>query len=122
MNTTRTIIHRKYPLLSAEHPAEALALRAGAATLLAFVCLYLYFVSASVLNVIASSEAEHRAAALEGAMGVLQQEYFALARGISAEAAADAGLAPVVETSYAHRPGDVGIASPSEISNNNNAL
>ena len=108
MNTH--VINKTYPILSAEHPAENLILRGVSGLLIALVCLYLYFVSASVLNVIASSQAERGAAALEGAVGSLQREYFALSEDISPETAAALGLSPVVEISYMHRPGSVGLA------------
>lgn len=110
MNTTTTIIHTKYSILSAEHPAEAILLRIGLGVLLACTCLYLYFVSASVLNVIAREEAQRRSVALEDSVGVLQQEYFALAAGVSVEDAARLGLSTVESVSYVHRQSTVVLA------------
>lgn len=110
MNTTQTIIHTKYEILSAEHPAEAIALRTLALALAACLALYLYFVSTSVFNVIAREEAQRDAAMLEGSVGTLQREYFALAEYISEDEAMRLGLSPLSGTSYVRRPANVGLA------------
>lgn len=99
--------------LNAEHPLENKAFRALLATLLILVFAYIYFVGASVLNVIARKEALARATQLTTAIGGFEKEYFAVSQGITPDAGADLGLAPVSNTAYVYRPGAVGQAKES---------
>ena len=63
--------------LTVEHPYERLILRSLITVLVACACLYLYFVSASVLNIMARREAITQIASLEGQIGTLGEQYFA---------------------------------------------
>ncbi|MDO8514835.1 MAG: hypothetical protein Q7S50_04820 [bacterium] len=94
--------------LSIEHPAELLALRVLAIALIALVCGYLYFVSASVLNVMSRKEALTRTALIQGSIGGLEQEYFKLSQSVKPNSGAALGLSPVSQTQYVYRPGNVG--------------
>lgn len=97
--------------LSLEHPVERVALRVLAIGLLAAVCGYLYFVSASILNVIARKEALTRISVIQGSIGGLEQHYFKLSSGISPESGPELGLAPISKQHYVYRPGNVGAAT-----------
>lgn len=97
--------------LSLEHPGERIVLRVLSILLLASIAGYLYFVSASILNVIARKEALSHVAVIQGSIGGLEQNYFELSGGISAESGESLGLSPVTQQSYVYRPGNVGAAT-----------
>ena len=79
-------------------------------TLFTLVCGYLYFVGASVLNIIARKEAILQVTERATAVGNLERNYFALSEGVTLESGSRVGLAPVSETHYVYRPGAMGIA------------
>lgn len=116
MNTA-TLIHKKVAALSVEHSAEAAALRAFGALLALLIVAYVYFVSMSILNVMARREALAQASTLQSQTAELEQRYFSLSEAMTPEAAGSLGLAPVEETAYVYRPGAVGLADAS-----NNAI
>lgn len=93
--------------LSLEHPRERLLLRVLGGLLVALICAYLYFVTVSVLNVITRKEALAQTTALQGKMGALEQRYLALSEIADPREAKALGLAPVQETEYVYRPGNV---------------
>ena len=103
--------------LNSEHPLERAAFRALAAVLFILICGYLYFVVASVLNVIARKEAISRSTQLSSAIGAYERDYFAISEKVKPDAGAPLGLYPVSNTAYVHRPGVVGqaLASHNEI-------
>lgn len=105
-----TVIHKKIAALSVEHPAELLILKAAGFALATILCAYVYLVASTALNVIASKEATLRASALEGEVGSLQEQYFALSQSIGASSLDALGLTPVVGTAYVYRPSSVGLA------------
>ena len=94
-----------------EHPLERIVVRTLSIVLIALICGYLYFVSASVLNVIARKEALAQTAKIEGAIGGLESRYFALSHGIQPSAGTSLGLSPVKQTQYVDRLGNVGVAT-----------
>ena len=96
--------------LSVEHPAEGVAMRILFLALLACICMYLYFVGASVLNIMARKEASAQVSERATHIGGLEREYFTLAEDITLESGVRVGLAPVSETHYVYRPGAVGVA------------
>ncbi len=100
--------------LTREHPAERTVFRTLIATLLVIACVYIYFVGASVLNVIARKEALLQTARLTGAVSVLEREYFLVAKSVTPEAGERLGLAPVSKTAYVRRLGVVGDARSTE--------
>ena len=100
--------------LTHEHPAERTLFRVLIASLLLIACTYIYFVGASVLNVIARKEALLQTARLTGAVSALEREYFLIAKGVTPEAGGRPGPAPVAKTAYVRRLGVVGDARVSE--------
>ncbi|GEM_PF-611475 len=100
--------------LTLEHPAERTGFRIVIASLILIASAYVYFVGASVLNVIARKEALLQTARLTGAVSALEREYFLVAKGVTPEAGERLGLAPVPKTAYVRRPGVVGSARSPE--------
>ena len=93
--------------LSMEHPIERLIFRALTVFLIALVCGYLYFVSASVLNVIARKDALAQVAVIQGSIGGLEQQYFKLSQAVTPQSGQALGLSPVGQPKYVYRPGNV---------------
>lgn len=110
-------INKKVAVLSVEHPAEVLAMKAVVLSIALLLCGYVFLVSRTALNVIASREADARAAKLESALGMLQQRYYTLAQAITSDRAAHLGLQPVAETAYVYRPSTVGMAYTPDTAN-----
>ena len=110
MNKFANHLNKKFTVLSIEHPIESALFRYVSTLLCLLVLTYVYFVCASVLNVIAQREAGKTAQRLEGAIGTLEQQYFALSHEITPQNAADLGLVPIAKTAYVYRPGSVGVA------------
>ncbi len=97
--------------LRMEHPAEGILFRVLSILLIAAIGGYLYFVSASILNVIARKEALTKVSVIQGSIGGLEQRFFELSSGIRPESGPSLGLAPVGEKTYVYRPGNVGAAT-----------
>ena len=93
-----------------EHPLESSALRFLVALVVVCVCTYVYFVSLSVLNVIARKEAMADISRLAGSISVMETEYFALSETIQPSEGARLGLAPLSNVSYIYRPGNTALA------------
>lgn len=91
--------------LSVEHPFEQHLFRVFGGTLALLACLYLYFVSASVLNVIARKEASAQSARLATEVSGLERQYYVASGEVKPEDGASMGLAPVSETAYVYRAG-----------------
>ena len=96
--------------LITQHPLERTIFRALIAVLFILICAYFYFVSASILNVIARKEALSEIVSLRSTVSLLERDYYALSANITPSAGMRLGLSPVSETSYVHRPGTVGVA------------
>ena len=98
--------------LNSEHPLERGAFRILIALLFILICTYLYFVTASVLNVIARKEALTQGTKLGTAIGAYEREYFAISQTVKPEAGEALGLFSVSnsDTAYVRRPGAVGQA------------
>ncbi len=114
MNTLQLQLNKKVAALSAEHPYEYSILRYTLFFACALVAIYLYLVSASVLNVIAQKEADGMSAKLESELGVLEGKYFSLSRNITAEHASELGLKPLTGNSFVYRHGNVGAAASAQ--------
>ena len=95
--------------LTAEHPAERVFLKMLIATLALLAFAYVYFVSASVLNVIARKDAVRETAALGSAVSLLERDYYAATAAITPSLGELLGLFPYSTPGYVHRPGVVGI-------------
>ncbi len=97
--------------LSHEHPFERRMVQVLSIVLIMSIAGYLYFISASVLNVIARKEALVQMTKMQSAIGGLEQEYFALSQGVSPEVGTTLGLSPIQKTHYVYRPGNIGAAT-----------
>lgn len=104
-----TSLNKKISILAVEHPVEAQLFRAFIIGLVVCMCAYLYLVAASVLNVMAQKEAVSHSLQIQSSIGVLEEKYFALSQSITPESGASIGLAPISQTSYVYRPGNVGM-------------
>ncbi|MBI5470025.1 hypothetical protein HY968_01755 [Candidatus Kaiserbacteria bacterium] len=102
-------LHKKTRIFGIEHPRERFFMQIFLTAIIVLLCIYLYLVCASVLNVMARREARASSKTLQGSIGALEQKYFALSEGITTDVAASLGLAPIERTAYVHRPGAVGI-------------
>ena len=102
---------RRGASLSVAHPWEHMAVRVLGIFFIAIFCGYLYFVSASILNVIARKEALTQITVIQGSIGGLEQNYFELTKGISPQSGQALGLAPITHQAYVYRPGNVGAAT-----------
>jgi hypothetical protein len=69
-------------------------------------CAYLYCVGASILNVVARTEAASEAQKLEGAIAVLEESYVTLSQSVDALTAGEMGLSSVGSTEYVYTPGN----------------
>lgn len=98
--------------LNSEHPLEHTAFRVLIAVLFILISAYLYFVTASVLNVIARKEALMQSTHLGTTIGAYEKEYFAISQTVKPEAGLVLGLSPISSTAtdYVRRPGTVGQA------------
>ncbi len=94
-----------------EYPVERRLLYYLSIALAVLFSGYLYFVSASVLNVIARKEAVRKTAEIRSVIGSLEQRYFELSEDMTPETARRLGLSAVPQTSYVYRPGTVGLAT-----------
>ncbi len=103
-----TVSQARHRSLAIEHPFERYAMTVVLILLSLLVCGYLYFVTASVLNVISRREAMTEIAKIQGSIGDLEREYFALSHAVDLASAPSLGLSPVSNTSYVYRPGNVG--------------
>jgi hypothetical protein len=97
--------------LSLEHPRERLMLHTLGFLLALLVCAYLYFVTASVLNVIARKEALAQVNTIQGQIGSLEQHYLVLSQAANPQEASALGLTPLGKIQYVYRPGNVETAT-----------
>lgn len=95
-------------ILNTEHPLESTVLRVLLAVLLTLTFSYIYFVGASILNVIARKEALVETTRLSSTIGNIERDYFAMSSSVTPESGTALGLAPVSSTAYVYRPGVVG--------------
>ncbi len=102
-------MNKKISTLAFEHQYERSAFAALAVILGFVICGYLYFVGASVLNIIERKEASSEIERLHSSIAMLEQEYFALQSRVTPLAAHDMGLTAVTDTDYIHRPGNAAI-------------
>jgi len=96
-----------------EHPLESKVVRVLVALLLVSIFAYLYFVGASILNIIARKEALAKSAQLTTSIGKYEKDYFAISQSITPDAGSQLGLLPVGKTAYVYRPSSLGQAEKS---------
>jgi len=89
----------------AEHSLERVAFQAICVLLVALACGYLYFVTASVLHVMARREAIAHITNIQSTIGSLEQQYFALSQDLTPQVGSTLGLAPVSKINYVYRQG-----------------
>lgn len=105
------MMNKQVQILAIEYQWEQTLLR-GLLVMLAVLTLgYLYFVAASVMNVIAHKEASVRSTQLESSIGLLEREYFALSQELTPESGSALGLSTISDQSYVYRPGTIGAAT-----------
>jgi hypothetical protein len=97
--------------LSVEHPLEQTALRWLVALIVVFLCTYLYFVSMSVLNVIARKEALSQISRIESSISTKEHDYFALSEEVVPSTGDSLGLSPLSNITYVYRPGNTALAN-----------
>ncbi len=85
---------------------EGQILRVLSAMLAFAIAGYLYFVGVSIMNVIMSREASIASERLQSEVATLEQEYFRLAKQVSAEGAAASGLVAPVATTFVKAQGN----------------
>ena len=91
-------------------PGENLALRFLFLALTVCILGYVYFVSVSIMNVIAHKEALAASESLQGEVGDLEEQYFALSKNVTPESGVHLGMTPTSDTTFVRRPGTVGTA------------
>ncbi len=94
-----------------EHPREQLIFKVLLGALVALACSYVYFVGATILNVIARKEAVAETASLETQVSKLENSYLAASKSVSPSDGARLGLAPLTQSSFVYRPGETAVAT-----------
>ncbi len=112
------MMNKRISILSIEHPLERTALQVLFGATIFLLCLYLYFVTASVLNIIARKEASAAAANISTKIAMMEQQYFDLSSAVNPETAPSLGLAPIEGTDYVYRPGTAAINTTDTMSSN----
>ena len=102
-------VTKPHTSLAIEYPAERIILRTLLALIVVLAFCYLYFVSSSIINIMARKEALSRSAKIDASIGALEGEYFALTQEINPQNAVAIGLSPIANTDYVTRPGTVGM-------------
>lgn len=97
--------------LSVEHPFESIVFRALVATLFLLLAGYLYFVSATVLNIMARKEADIESSRIQGSLAGLEQQYFALSQSVDEHVASSLGLSELKGADYVYVPGSTASAA-----------
>ena len=97
------MMNKKISILVIEYQWEQTALRILLGMLAFLTAGYLYFVAASVFNVIAHKEADVQSARLETSIGLLEQTYFKLSQNLTPSVGSTLGLATITEQSYIYR-------------------
>ncbi len=96
---------RKSLSITAEHPYESVIARTLIVALVVLASLYLYFVGASVLHIVARKEAGTETMRLQSAIAAMEQEYYALSGEVDESVASTMGLTAVEKTHYVYKPG-----------------
>ena len=103
--------------LAMEHSLETRARSVLFIFLVLLVAGYLYFVTASIFNVMARTEAIRQTQEIESSIGSLEQRYLALSQAVSPQTGIALGLAPISNTSYVYRSGNAAVR---EVASNRN--
>ena len=101
-------------IATVEHPLEAHARTVFSVCLAVGVVLYVYFVGASIVNLMARKEAFTAAAQTSAMVSDLEQQYLTLSHGLTSEQGTAIGLHVVTPLAYVHTLGATAFAqSPS---------
>lgn len=100
--------------MSLEYSYERVAFRVLFAVLGIILCGYLYFVGASVLNIIARKEASRASVSIQSSIARLEKQYFVLSEAVTPTTGASLGLSHVQDTDYVYRPGATAVAVPAD--------
>ncbi len=104
-------VSEKRVSLAHEHALEPVSRQVLFAILGVLIFAYLYFVAASILNIMARKEANSAVFSLQSAIAQMEGEYFSLSHAMQPESGARIGLAPVSDTHYVYRPGNAASAA-----------
>lgn len=96
--------------LAIEHPFERVLRQVLFVVLALLVLAYLYFVAASILNIMARKEANAATLAFQTSIAQMEGDYFTLSQGLDPQYAGALGLAPVGNTTFVYRPGNAASA------------
>ena len=107
-------MNKHLAILSLEYTSERIAFRVLFAILGIILCGYLYFVGASVLNIIARKEASRSSIALQSSIASLETRFFALSESVTPETGSSLGLGQVDDTDYVYRPGATAVAESAD--------
>ncbi len=107
-------MNKHIALLSVEYSLERVTFRVLFALLGIVLCGYLYFVGASVFNIIARKEAARSSSVLQSSIALLEKQYFLLSEAVTPEGGTVLGLAPVAATDYVYRPGATAVAAEAD--------
>ncbi len=102
-------VSRPRASLAQEHPMERRALSILWIVFVLLILGYLYFVAASIFNVMGRTEALRQSQTIGSSIGTLEQRYLALSQDVSPESGIALGLAPIAATSYVYRPGNAAL-------------
>jgi hypothetical protein len=108
------MLKKKTVAFAVEHPFEHIAFKVLLALLAFLIFSYLYFVAASIMNVVARREALAQSSRIESSIGDLEQKYFSLSQQVTPEEGVRLGLVPLTQPTYVNRPGNVGQAITSQ--------
>lgn len=100
-------------ILTLEHPYERVITRTVFGLLCILACAYLYFVTFSVMHVVAHKEALVQSAHLTDSISQLERRYFDLSRSVTRDEGARLGLSDITP-SYVYATGNtaVNVTSP----------
>jgi hypothetical protein len=107
---TFAAVSKPHRVLAVEHPGEQVVFRVAIVLLGLLALCYLYFVTSSVINVIARKEALTQSVKISRSIGALEEQYFSLSQSITPESALALGLTPLTSPNYVSRPGNVSMA------------
>ena len=107
-------MNKTISILSMEYAIERMLLPGLFSAAALLILMYLYFVSASVMHVIARQEAISVSSSLQSSISVLEKNYFTLSQSVTPAKGSSLGLAPISTTNYVYRPGTVGVAETSD--------
>ena len=108
--TLRLEVARPRARLSQEQAWEPHTRSILSIALIVLTAAYLYFVAASIMNVIARTEAMREMQTIQSAIAGMEQRYFALRDSVTPQEASSLGLSQVKNAQYVYVPGNAASA------------